>query len=345
MDYKELSHITINNKQFSKEEILIMPINGESHLDDVFRFLKSWFDENKNIPVQTSGSTGKPKQISIPKQSFVESAMNTCDYLKLGEQTKALLCIPVKYIGGKMMVIRALVAGYNLVVQEPSSSPLLNSSEKINFIALTPMQAKNSLDNYPLEFEKIDTVIIGGGAVSEEFNKEIESLKNTIYSTFGMTETVSHIGLRTLNGKNRTDFYQVFPAYSISKNENNCLVIACPTLSSETITTNDIVEIKDSSFKFLGRLDNVINTGGIKVFPEEIEKQLAPFMNGETFYITSKKNELLGEKVVLISENNSIILEEVKTKNHGLSSYSFPKEMLIKKIELTESGKIMRRKY
>ena len=134
MNYKEFTHITLNNKLFSKEEILEIEISAESHLNEVLLFLKFWFDESEEMEVQTSGSTGKPKLITISKQSFVESAKNTCDYLKLDSKTKALLCIPVTYIGGKMMVIRALFSGYNLFVQEPSANPLEELKEEIDFI-------------------------------------------------------------------------------------------------------------------------------------------------------------------------------------------------------------------
>lgn len=347
MDYKKLSHITIHQKEYSKKEILEMELSGKSHLDEVFKFLKTWFDTSKEIIVQTSGSTGNPKNISIPKQSFVESAKNTCEYLKLNTNTTALLCIPVKYIGGKMMVIRALFSGYNLIVQEPSSNPLKELKDTVDFIAITPMQAQNSYYNNPEKFENIKNVIIGGGGVSEKFSNEISLLKNNIYSTYGMTETVSHIALKRLSGISQSDYFEVFPSYSISQNEDDCLVIDCPKLSRESIITNDIVEIKtDSQFKWIGRKDNIINTGGIKVIPEVIESKIAKHIPKDVFYITSKNNELLGEEVTLIIlSNNSEYLLNSNWESE-LSKFETPKSVILeKKFSYTQTGKIIRKKY
>jgi len=345
VDYKELLHITINNNRISKEEIQEMVITSDSHLDDVFLFLKSWFDESKELQIQSSGSTGNPKLISIPKQSFIESAKNTCDFLSLNSDTNALLCIPVKYIGGKMMVIRALYSSYNLFVDAPSSNPLNGINNDVDFIALTPMQAQISLTKFPKKLEGIKNVIIGGGSVSVSFTEKINSFQNAIYSTYGMTETLSHIALRKLSANSKSNYFEVFPSYSISINKDDCLVIDCPTLSKKKIETNDIVKLNGNKFIFIGRKDNVINTGGIKVNPEEIEKKLSPFLNKIPFYITSLKDEILGEKVVLVTENRSIKLDKLKDTNHGLDSYSFPKEIINEIISLTETGKIIRKKY
>jgi O-succinylbenzoic acid--CoA ligase len=347
MDYKEFKNITLNNKLFSEEEILEMDLSTGNHLNEVLLFLKSWFDESEEMEVQTSGSTGKPKLITISKQSFVESAKNTCDYLKLDSETKALLCIPVKYIGGKMMVIRALFSGYNLIVQEPSSNPLKALKEEINFIAITPMQAQKSLTNFPKKLEEIKTVIIGGGSVSEVFSNEITSFTNSIFSTYGMTETVSHIALKKLSGENKTNNYNVFPAYSISKNDENCLVIDCPTLSSKKIITNDIVELMSANkFRWLGRIDNVINSGGIKLYPEEIEKKIKEFLPENTFYVTSQKDNLLTEKVILVILRAHSDLLQQKDWDTNLSQYETPKATILEEeINFTETGKIIRKKY
>lgn len=341
MDYKSLNHITLDQTKYSKEELLALNITEENHFSRVIEFLKEWFSESTEITVQTSGSTGKPKQISIPKQSFVESAKNTCTFLDLDSNTNALLCIPVKYIGGKMMVIRALYSGYNLKVVEPSSSPLKELSEKIDFLAITPMQAQNALMDSSEKLESIKQIIIGGGAVSELFIQSIQKFKNTIYSTYGMTETVSHIALKQLNGTNKSSSFQVLPPYSVSVNDENCLVINCPTLSQEKIETNDILKLTDKGFKWLGRKDNVINSGGIKLFPEEIEQKIKVQYPNLVFYITSKKDEVLGEKVILVT-NEEVEIDFSKCK---LKRYEVPKRVYKKEIEMTGTGKIIRKKY
>ena len=346
MNYKEFTHIKLNGKSFSKNEILDLTFSGESHLDDVFQFLQFWFNNEEEIIVQTSGSTGNPKKISIPKQSFVESAKNTCEYLNLNSKTKALLCIPVKYIGGKMMVVRALFCGYDLIVQEPNSNPLKELKE-IEFIAITPMQAQNSFTEFPEKLESIKTIIIGGGSVSDSFCKVIGDFSNSMYSTYGMTETVSHIALRKLTGKDKSDLYEVLPNYSISQNEEDCLVIDCPSLSKERIITNDMVELESKNrFKWIGRKDNVINSGGIKLSPEIIEKKIANYIPKDVFYITSKKDKTLGEEVTLIilaEESNWLLNTNWEA---DLSKFEVPKSVILEKeFNYTKTGKIIRKKY
>ena len=340
MNYKSFEHITLNQKEYSRQDILELEHSEQNHFFEVVSFLKEWFSNSTTITVQTSGSTGKPKQISIPKQSFVESAKNTCEYLNLNSNTQALLCIPVKYIGGKMMVIRALVSGHNLWIEEPSSSPLKSFNQLINFIALTPMQAQLSLKDSLEKFKTIDTVIIGGGSVSHSFVNQIKDFKNKIYSTYGMTETVSHIALKKLNGEDASDNFEVLPSYSVTVNKENCIVIDCPTLFNERVVTNDLVKLTPKGFKWLGRIDNVINSGGVKLFPEEIERKIKTHYPNLVFYITSKKDSRLGEKLILVSENNI----SIDFNKCGLEKYEIPRETVKKKISFTETNKIIRKK-
>lgn len=346
MDYNTFKNITLNGKLFSKEEILQIEISEENHYAKVIHFLKEWFSETDEITVQTSGSTGKPKKINIPKQSFVESAKNTCEYLNLNSKTNALLCIPVNYIGGKMMVIRALVTGYNLVIQEPSSNPLKNPTESIDFIAITPMQAYIIIADNSKELEAIDTIIIGGGKLNSLTELFISLFKNNVYSTFGMTETVSHIALKRISGKEKSDEYVVFDAYNISQNENNCLVIDCPTLSQNQIQTNDIIEITaKNKFRWLGRKDNIINSGGIKICPEEIEEKLSSTLVGLKFYVTSIPDEILGEKLVLKYTNDGFITITPKLGfiNSKLEKHKTIKELIyVDSFDYTENGKLIR---
>lgn len=346
MDYKDFSHITLNNKKYSKHDILEIEITGNTHLDEVFLFLKTWFDKTEEIIVQTSGSTGKPKLISIPKQSFVESAKNTCEYLKLNSKTSALLCIPVKYIGGKMMVIRALFKSYNLYVVEPSANPFTNFNKKIDFIALTPYQAFETGGDNKKELENTDIVIIGGGEINNLFLEVIKFYKNKMYSTFGMTETVSHIALKRISGKELSGNFEVLADYNISKNEENCLMIDCPTLTDKQIVTNDLVEIvTEKEFKWLGRKDNIINSGGIKISPEEIEQKLQPILIGMKFYVSSVLDEKLGNKLVLVVNKSIFLTLDIKLSfiNSKLEKHKTIKQIIyVDEFEYTENGKIIR---
>jgi len=339
--------IKLNGKVFSKEAILkTNSLNFESkEAENVLTFLKNWFDNSDYFEVQTSGSTGEPKTIKIPKQSFIESAKNTCNYLNLNKKTNALLCIPVKYIGGKMMVIRGLVSGYNLIIGEVNNNPLRNLNEKINFIAITPYQAYNVLENNPKELGNIKNIIIGGGSVNESFIYEIKDFENYIYSTFGMTETVSHIALRKLNGKDKSEYFEVLEPYKISKNEDGCLVIHCPTLSKELIVTNDIIELNNNKFKWLGRKDYIINSGGIKINPEEIEKIIAPFLPGINYYISSVLDDKLGNKLVLKVEKKKGFKFKIFPSfiNSKLEKYKQIKEIIyLDSFDYTENEKVIR---
>jgi o-succinylbenzoate---CoA ligase len=341
MDYNLAKYITLNKQLYSKDEIQNLMLSEKNHFAEVIQFLKEWFSETTEISVQTSGSTGKPKQILIPKQSFVESAKNTCDFLNLNKKTNALLCIPIKYIGGKMMVIRALVSGYNLWIDEPSSSPLKKINKTIDFLSITPMQAQNCLKDSAEKLIKINQIIIGGGAISDSFVSEIKEHNNQFYSTYGMTETVSHIALKKLNGANKSDSFEVLPSYSVSVNKENCLVIDCPSLFPESIVTNDIVELTKTGFKWLGRKDNVINSGGIKISPEDIEAKIKMKYPDLVFYISSKKDKLLGERIVLVTEKSI----ELNIETLQLEKYQVPKEIIISKVVFTETGKIKREKF
>ncbi len=341
MEYNSLTHIWINEQKFTKKDVLAQLDLPNNHLGEVLAFLKEWFSSSKDVVVQTSGSTGTPKKIAIPKQSFVESAKNTCEYFSLQPETNALLCIPVKYIGGKMMVIRAMVGGYNLWVDDPSSSPLKNNSRHIDFLAITPMQAANCLNDSPQELEQIKHILIGGGVVNSSFVNQIQSFSTQFYSTYGMTETVSHIALKKLNGPEKSTLFETLPTYSIDVNDDNCLVIYCPTLFSQPIETNDIVRLSQGGFEWLGRKDNVINSGGIKVSPERIEEQIAKLFPSTLFYITSQQDEQLGEKVLLVSQEKM----EIDWEKIAIEKYEIPKEQLVRKIELTPTGKIKREKF
>lgn len=303
-------------------------------------FLVQWNDSNNFITVKTSGSTGKPKQIKVLKEHMKASAENTCSFLRLNQNDTALLCLPLNYISGMMMVVRSIVCQLNLIMQPATGNPLTSVTQHIDFAAMTPMQVFNCCKN-KAEKEKLKRVsklIIGGGAISKELENELEEFSNEIYSTYGMTETVSHIALRRINGKNKDTYYTPFDMINLSSSATGTLIIDAPEICKETLETNDIVEfLPDGRFKITGRIDNTINSGGVKIQIEEIEQKLSDTISGN-FAITSVPDEKFGEVIVLLHEDNLN-----SPINGKLSKYEQPKFSYQTNIPLTETGKINRK--
>lgn len=314
----------------------------------VFQFLTQWFDHNGWIELKTSGSTGMPKLIKLHKTNMVHSAMATGSYFNLFEKTTALLCMSPNYIAGKMMLVRALTLGWELDIVEPAQNPLNNLNTIYDFSAMVPMQLHNSLE----DIHKIRLLIVGGGVVSKELQHKIQSVKTEIFATYGMTETMSHIAVKRLNhlgGSKResTASYEALPHVLFSHDDRNCLVINAPKVIEKSIVTNDLVELtSNTTFKWLGRFDNIINSGGIKLSPEQIEDKLGSILK-QRFLVFGLPDSILGEKLALLIEdsdmlNPSVIFEEIK-KTNFLSKYEIPKELYtLKKFIETPTGKINR---
>lgn len=315
-------------------------------LIDLYNFLNEWFNDSPTVTVHTSGSTGTPKKMFVDKDKTVQSALSTCNFLNLKPGDKALLCLPLQYIAGKMMVVRAIVAGLDLYLANPSGHPLGEIDSDIDFCAMIPMQVFNSLTNQA-EREKllaIKTLIIGGGAIDDLLADELKELPNKVYSTYGMTETLSHIALRKLNGIDIDENYRLLPSVEISLSKDSTLVIDAPWAIQNSLVTNDIAKINmDGTFSILGRLDNVINSGGVKLQIEEIEKRLKPFIH-IPFAITSCPHPKWGEEVVLLLETE---LDDIKSFNQiiqELPKYWQPHHIVTtNKLPLTGNNKIDRK--
>ena len=307
---------------------------GEDFEKPVGDFLLDWFDSKSYIEMQTSGTTGTPKTIVVPKQAMVDSALATGDFFDIIPGNKALQCLPVKYVAGKMMLVRALILGLDLEFVAPNSHPMKNNEINFDFVAMVPLQAQNSLS----ELKKVKKMIVGGAAVSKTLEQQLLKLPTEVFETYGMTETITHIAARRLGEK----AFTVLPNVTISYDERNCLVIHAPRISPEVIITNDIVElINENQFIFLGRMDNIINSGGIKLIPEQIEEKLAGKIS-QRFFIASKPDAELGEKVILVIEGGIQNFDE--TLYEELDKYEKPKEILfISKFKETASGKILRK--
>ncbi|WP_029902893.1 AMP-binding protein [Prevotella sp. 10(H)] len=307
----------------------------------LYLFLQEWFSRSPFVKVLTSGSTGAPKEMMMEKERMMNSAELTCSFLGLKEGDKALLCMSLDFIAGKMMVVRALVAGLDLYIVPVSGHPLKDTKETFDFTAMIPMQVYNSLQSEEerSKLEKIKNLLIGGGAIDAQLEKTLNPFPNNVYSSYGMTETLSHIALRKLNGEDASESYMPFSSVKLSLSGDNALIIDAPLVAGERLYTNDIAKInEDGSFRIIGRKDNVINSGGIKIQAETLEELLKPFIKGQ-FAITSLPDQKFGEIVVLVAEEN---VNELLFKDVHPTYYQPKKIIKIDKIPLTETGKISR---
>jgi o-succinylbenzoate---CoA ligase len=347
----EYSSIRINHKVYNLQHVneLFLDIDDEGEKQWVLAihdFLTEWFSEIPFIEARTSGSTGIPKNIQLPKNSMINSARATCSFFGLTESDTALLCLPASYIAGKMMLVRAIACGFNLLVVKPSSNPFLNITARIDFTAITPHQLFESIDT--IRNVDIQKIIVGGSAVSPMLEDKLQTMDCAVYETYGMTETCSHIALRRLNGAQRSDKFTVLDGISIQTDEFGCLVIDAPLLTPDAIVTNDMVKITDSShFRWLGRFDHVVNSGGIKLFPEQIETKLEPFLSGKIYFVAGVKDEKLGEKLILLIEGTPFAMEDIsklkQTLRETLPPLEIPREILfIKQFPRSETGKILK---
>ncbi len=311
----------------------------------VSKFIIHWHSKEPDILVRTSGSTGKPKTMRLSKKSMKESARLTGEFLNLKKGDRALLCLPIDFIAGKMMAVRADVIGMKLIAVKPSSNPLKTIDAEFDFAAMTPMQVYNILNtgNGYEKLNRIKNLIIGGGDIGHNLLQRIRKLNNKTYHTYGMTETITHVAMKKLTGPVPDKHFKALKNITFEKDGRDCLVINAPHISKDKIITNDIVELFDNTgFDFKGRFDNMINTGGIKVFPETVEKKLSKYIRGR-FIIAGLPDEKLGEKVVLIAgQSNTDISTDIFSRA-GLTKYETPKEIhYIKLFRETETGKIDR---
>lgn len=330
----------LNGVSFNNLETLLK--YSKSLPKGFYDFFYDWFFlENNNITVNTSGSTGKPKPIDLKKEYMINSAIATGRYFNLKAKTLALLCLPIHFIAGKMMLVRAITLGWHLDVVESNSNPLKKNKKIYDFVAMVPLQVENSLK----KLNYIKTLIIGGGVISYTLQQKLQKEQFTsIFATYGMTETITHIAVKKINKLEYTlSYYKTLPNVNIFTDQRGCLVIESKNISNEIIFTNDVVElISKTSFEWLGRYDNVINSGGIKLQPELIEKKLKHFIK-QRFFITSIPDEKLGEKVVLVVEE-SVSNFSKNVINH-LDKYERPKEIyFVSKFLETSTKKIIRKR-
>lgn len=313
----------------------------------VDRFLTEWDNGEPFVTAHTSGSTGKPKVIRLRKRDMVASAEATCRFFGIDGASRLALPLSADYIAGKMMIVRAIVSGASLYIEQPSNRPYLGgeNGENIDLLAIVPSQLEWLVAN-PRIASRIKAVIIGGAPLTSAQEAQASSLSWEAYATYGMTETCSHVALRKLGGTDR--LFHALPGITFSVDPRGCLVIGTPQFSFRQIVTNDIVRLDSpTAFEWLGRYDNVINSGGIKIFPEEVEKRL-DFI-GKPYFIIGRPHPKWGEEAVLYIESEdgdvdaAAIMEKARTV---LDRRSVPKEVIaVSRFERTDSGKIKRRLY
>ncbi len=334
----KIERIILNGNSYSNEnldKLRQIANSGESWHLAIYDFLKNWFDDSETITVYTSGSTGLPKAIQLTKTAMRNSARMTNAFFGLNATTTALLCLPANYIAGKMMMVRAIEGKFNLITVEPKANPFENLQQAIDFTAITPYQLQHSVEEIKkLEFKKLDIkkMIVGGAKINSETEVVIQQFSTAIYETYGMTETCSHIALRAVNGNNKSDYFKVLNGVSIRTNENDCLCIKAPHLLEDEIITNDIVEFIDNEqFMIKGRFDNIINSGGVKLNPEQIEQKLETLIS-VPYFISSKPGSALGNKVILVIESSPFTTENeaklIVAIGAKLEKYERPKEIL-----------------
>ncbi len=409
-------HFYLNTKKISFNDIIEgkkFYVSDEELL--IIEFCKKWITGAKNFVFQTSGSTGIPKQITLTRKQMEASAKTTISYLSLNtNQTiftnqTAFICINTNYIGGIMMIVRALMTDMLMVIVNPTANPLKNNylelipeifSTKtrfnihLNFAAFVPLQLQKILTekmtlghigniNNKLILDNMKAILVGGASLSETQEDLFKTISAPVYQTYGMTETASHIALRRINPPNNpnhnynynplndlskndlyNDYFEILPEIKTFTDERGCLVITAPSTNFEEVITNDLVEFMHQNntkyLRFLGRIDNIINSGGVKVQLEKVEKAIEIFLSdmnlegelkkyaNKAFYCMDLPDETLGQRLVVVFESEKMPKElenslfEYLAKN--LSKYEIPKEIIYKDtFERTETGKIIRK--
>jgi O-succinylbenzoic acid--CoA ligase len=265
---------------------------------------------------------------------MVFSALATAEFFDLKATNRVLNCLSTNYIAGKMMLIRSIVLGFEMDFVAPTSNPLKNNTKIYDFVAMVPLQVENAVN----ELVNVKKLIIGGAKINENLKNQLLGLPTLVYETYGMTETITHIAVKEISDI----YFSVLPNVTISTDTRDCLVIDVPRISNSKIITNDVVKIiNDSEFELLGRIDNVINSAGVKLFPEQIEMKLANKIKAR-FFVIGIPNDQYGEQLALVIEGNPIAFDAEFFNE--LSPFEKPKTIhFVSNFLETVSGKIKRK--
>ncbi len=323
-----------------------LPLPNSEYEQKVFDFCEKWLTGQQEFILKTSGSTGEPKPIILTRFQMEASARLTGKIFNLLPNDRALVCLNVEYIAGIMMLVRGMVLGLELTIIQPNSNPLENlENQGFDFAAFVPLQLQKILENENQikVLNKMKAIIVGGAAVNEVLVRQIQQLTVPVYSTYGMTETVSHIAIRRLNGVNRSDNFQVLERVKIGIDARNCLNIIADASNNELVQTNDIVEIiNEHEFKLIGRFDNIINSGGVKIQLEKVEKIFEEIISDKRFFTFGIEDLNLGQKLILVVETEYLVDEKILFEaKERLTKYEIPKQIFtIKNFSETPTGKI-----
>lgn len=347
LENKINKHLTLNGRVFLFDNIINDPISlfeirSEFEFNTIL-FCKEWLKGEPKFKINTSGSTGKPKLITITRNQMITSAEMTAKTFSLSSGDSILVNLNTKYIAGMMMLVRGLHLDLSITAIEPSSNPLKKISSKFDFYAFVPLQLQTIIESKKSNLlNKAKAIIVGGAPISVYQESLFKQLTPSVYSTYGMTETCTHIAIRKLGKSN----FKALAGVKIEKDNRDCLIINSPTSIKNPLITNDVIELlSDTEFLWKGRIDNVINSGGLKIQIEELESKISSILVSSNqnvrFIISSKPDNKLGEKVILISENE-LDIELIESK---LDKFEIPKEYhYLDSFPETESGKIDRKK-
>ncbi|GAB3787175.1 AMP-binding protein [Spirosoma horti] len=339
--------------------------------EEALAFCRAWLANQQQFTLFTSGSTGTPKPIQLTRAQMKASAHLTGQTLGLRAGDQALVCLNVRYVAGIMMLVRGLELGLPMTIIEPASNPLTDidpATATFAFTALVPLQLQTILANPEPEsraqqvaiLNRLKAILVGGAATSLTLEQALQEINAPIYATYGMTETVSHIALRRLNGPDAGDVFTALMGVELGTDTRGCLHITSAATNFERIQTNDVVDLlvdsngKSTQFRLLGRADRVINSGGVKVQPEQVELLIQSVLATDKtaldkptprLFVAGLPDERLGQRVVVISERDPITDEQWQRLQHAiresLGPYAVPKEHItVTQFAETPTGKV-----
>lgn len=332
-------------------KILQTPAPNDPYFRQAWEFCRDWALEKTAFVLHTSGSTGQPKPIMLTRAQMQASARMTAQALGLQEGNAALVCLNVAYIAGTMMLVRGMEIGLTMYIVPPSSQPFeaLPEETNVDFAAFVPLQVQTMLESQPSRLDSLKVILVGGAAINGPLLMKIKTVRALVFSTYGMTETVSHVALQRLNGASEADkSYQLLTGIEAAVDERNCLRVRGEVTNGEWVQTNDVVVFTgERHFQIVGRADNIINSGGIKIQLEKVERAFEQVWNRSTRYFAWwKPDERLGQRLILVLETSEVVDVEALKKGLAffLSPYEIPKELIrVEKFRETPTGKVDKR--
>ncbi|MEQ6120682.1 AMP-binding protein [Reichenbachiella sp. MALMAid0571] len=347
-------NITYKNEIYSLKNLKRL-LSEAPFFSSGISFINQWVSLQSVFIFKSSGSTGIVKNIEVSRNQILESVKLTTNALKLKTSDRSLVCLAPEYVATKMMLARCLILDMDIILVDPSSNPLagLDENEQIDFASFVPLQVQQIIDSDNSDkLNKIRNVLIGGAPVSDVLTEKLNSFQNNIYHTYGMTETVSHIAMKCLSKKRSSPYFKCLSGIQITSNNDDCLVIKGSVTNNKEVITKDLVEIKNGNeFIWLGRQDNLVNSGGVKIIPEQIESLLKPIFKEvqmpNEFFLGGIKDPVLGQKLILIVEGTlptTGFETLIKTKiEEFFSKYHVPKQTIcLDQFIRTSSGKVKR---